>query len=197
MRANDRLVVAVIAALVLIGGMYLLVVSPERGKVTTLSGEITTEQTALQQAQTQLDSARQSVTAYVGHVHQIDTVMRAVPTSPAVAALIKTIVKLAGTKVDFHELGVSTGAGTAAGPNSLELSFTFGSNYGDLQSFLSALDALTVTDGTNVAATGRLFTVQSVTLSPKAPSSTTASIAATVYVQNPADGSTGATGATG
>lgn len=199
MRPRDRLVLALIVAVALVGGMWLILVSPERSKVSALDTQISAEQAALSQAQVQLSASRAAVAAYVGHVHQIDAVMRAVPKSPAESALIKTIVKLAGTKVDFQQLGVANGgAATTAGPLSLGLDFTFDANYGNLQSFLAAIDALTTTDGTNIGANGRLFTIQSVSLSPDPPNKTKASIVATVYQQNPAAiGVTGATGVTG
>jgi len=197
MKARDRLVLAIIAVALVAGGMWLLLVSPERSQINSLATQIDTQRAALVTAEGSLNQARDAVTAYVGHVHQIDAVMRAVPTSPAEADLIRTIVKLTGTKVDFHELDVGAQGASAAGPIALGLTFTFNSNYGDLQSFLSAVDALTATDGTNLSANGRLFTVQSVALSPEPPDKTRATVLAEVYVQNPATGGTGATGTTG
>ena len=197
MRPRDRLVIALIVAIALVGGMWLILVSPERSKISTLYTQISGQRVALGQAQAQLDASRAAVAAYVCHVHQIGAVMRAVPKSPAEAALIRTIVKLAGTKVDFQQLGVGGGGASAAGPLSLGLSFNFAANYGNLQSFLASVDALTTTDGTNLNAGGRLFTIQSVSLSPDPPNSTKATIVATVYQQNPATATVGVTGATG
>jgi hypothetical protein len=197
-KPRDRLVLAAIATLLVVGAMWVIVVSPERGQVSSLSAQILSEQAALTTAQTQLGTARDAVAAYVGHIHQIDQAVRAVPTSAGEAALIDTIVKLAGTKVDFHELDVGASTPSAAGPLSMSLNFTFNSNYGDLQSFLAAIDALTSTDGTNVTANGRLFTIQTVTLSPQGASATKATIIASVYQQNSTStGSVGATGASG
>jgi hypothetical protein len=193
-------VIAIVAGVFLIGAAWLLLVSPERGKVTSLTSQIATETAALTQAQAQLDSARGSVASYVDHIHVIDTAMRAVPSTPAEAALIRTIVKLAGTKVDFNQLDVGGGAASSAGPISMGLNFTFNANYGNLQNFLASIDALTTTDGTNIYSKGRLFTIQSVSLTPQGNGSTKASIVASVYQQDPsiaAAGATGATGATG
>lgn len=197
MKPRDRLVLAAIAAVLVAGAMWVILVSPERSKVDALVTQIAGEQAALTQAQTQLGTSRDAVAAYVGHIHQINQVVRAVPTSPGEVALINTIVKLAGTKVDFHELDVGATTPSSAGPLSIGLNFTFNSNYGDLQSFLAAVDALTSTDGTNVSANGRLFTIQTVTLAPADASQTKATIVATVYQQNPATAVAGATGATG
>ncbi|HXR13838.1 MAG TPA: hypothetical protein VN740_04190 [Solirubrobacteraceae bacterium] len=197
MRPRDRLVLALIATVLVAGAMWVILVSPERSQVNSLSTQIAAEQTALTGAQTQLTAARDAVAAYVGHIHQIDEVMRAVPTSPGEAALIKTIVKLAGTSVDFHELDVGTSNPSSAGPMAMGLTFTFNANYGNLQSFLSAIDALTSTDGTQVSSSGRLFTIQTVSLTPASSGSTKATIVASVYQQAPTAVATGATGATG
>jgi hypothetical protein len=199
MRPRDRLGLASVLAIVVIGAAWLLLVSPERSKVNSLSTQISSEQSALTQTQAQLDSARSSVAGYVGHIHAIDAAVRSVPTTPAEAQLIKTIVKLAGTKVDFKDLDIGSGSPSSAGPTALGLTFTFSSNYGNLQSFLSAIDALTTTDGGQISSKGRLFTIQSVSLTPTPGGNTSASIIASVYEQSPATvtGATGATGVTG
>ena len=199
MRPRDRLGLAGVLTVVVIGAMWLLLVSPERSKLNSLSTQITSEQAALTTAQSQLDSARASVASYVGNIHEIDAAVRSVPTSPAEAALIKTIVKLAGTKVDFKALNVGGSNADPAGPVAVGLTFSFDSNYGNLQSFLTAVDALTTTDGTHISSKGRLFAIQSVSLTPSTGGNTTASILASVYQQNPATltGVTGPSGATG
>jgi hypothetical protein len=200
MRPRDRLVAAAVAALILIGGMWVLLVSPERGKVATLDSLITNERSALAAAETQIASGRRAVAAYVGHLRQIDDVIRAVPQTPAEADVVATIDKLAGTKVDFRELDVSGASASATGPASFGLTFSFWTTYKGLQSFLTALDGLTSTDGTNVNANGRLFTVSSVSMSPLnsptlAPMNVTkATITAQAYVQGGLGATTGATG---
>jgi hypothetical protein len=197
MKVRDRLVVAGLAAALLAGAMWILVVSPERSQVTSLSSQIAAARSSLLGAQGQLASARRAASAYVGHVHQIDTVLRAVPPSPSEAALIQTITRLAGTKVDFHELDVGGGVTTGAGPLSLGLTFTFFTTYGDLQNFLAALDGLTTTDGPNVSSSDRLFTITAVSLVPFPGNRTKATITAQVYVQGGAASATGVAGATG
>jgi hypothetical protein len=206
MKVRDRLVLAGIAAALLAGAMWILLVSPERSQVTSLSSQIAGARSSLLTAQGQLASARRAASAYVGHVHEIDTVLRAVPPSPAEAGLVQTITKLAGTKVDFHELDVGAGVATTAGPQSLGLTFTFYTTYGDLQNFLAALDALTTADGSNVSSSDRLFTITAVSLTPAPSSKTKATISAQVYIQGGAaaaapgavaPGVAGATGATG
>jgi Tfp pilus assembly protein PilO len=197
MKVRDRLVLAVVAAIAVIAAMWLVVVSPERNQVTTLSGQIAGERESLQTAQAQLASSRVAVAGYVGHVHQIEAALRAIPVTPQEAALVRTIVNLAGTKVDFHNLSVQGAAAGAAGATGLTLSFEFNSTYGNLQNFLKEVDDLAKVDGTTLDADGRLFTIHSVSLEPSPPSSTNASVSAVVYEQAGPIGPTGATGASG
>ncbi len=211
MRVRDRLVIAVIVVVALAGGMWLMLVSPERATVATLSTQITAERAALVTAEAQVVSARRAATSYVSDLHQIDEVMRAVPEVPAEADVVATIDRLTGTYVqpDFREIDVGSNLATGAGPGSVELTFTYWTTYQGLQNFLAALDGLTVTDGHNVSASGRLFTVTSVTLAPLSspaapPNVTRATITAQVYLQGglsatvaPATGATGTTGVSG
>ena len=208
MRVRDRLVVAVIVAVALAGLMWVALVSPERAQVTTLDAQITTQRSALVGAEAQVASARHAVDGYVGHLHQIKEVIKAVPKVPAEAEVVATIDKLTGTKVepDFRELDVGSDTTTGTGPSALGLTFTYWTTYKGLQSFLKKLDSLTKTDGLNVNASGRLFTITAVSLAPlsssQAPANVTrASVTAEVYLQGaascavPATGATGATGA--
>jgi hypothetical protein len=197
MRVRDRLVLAVVAAVVVIAAMWLVVVSPERKQVTTLSGEIASERASLQDAQAALASSRVAVAGYVGHVHQIEAALRAIPVTPQEATLVRTIVNLAGTKVDFHNLDVQGASGAAAGATGLSLNFQFDATYGNLQNFLNEVDDLAKVDGTTLDADGRLFTINSISLTPAPPSSTTASVSAVVYEQAGPVGPTSATGASG
>lgn len=207
MRVRDRLIIAVIAAVVVVGAMWVLLVSPERGQVSSLSSQITAERAALGTAELQAAAARSAANGYVGHLHQIDEVMRAVPQTPAEANVVATIDQLAGQKVDFRTLSLGAGGATASGPTSLTTTFTFWTTYAGLQSFLTSLDNLTQTDGTALNASGRLFTVTNVALVPLGAASgapvngTSATITAQAYLQNvpaaPTTAPGGATGATG
>ena len=151
MKVRDRLVLSVLAAALVIGGMWVVLVSPERKQVSTLSSQIASERDSLAIAQAQLLKARQAADDYVANVHQIDAVLRAIPATAQEAQVIRTIVALAGTKVDFKNLGASTGASAPAGMQALSLTFNFASTYSNLQSFLAAMDALTKTNGSGAS----------------------------------------------
>ena len=197
MRVRDRLIVAVVAALVVVGAVYVVLVSPERSKVASLTSQVATAHSTLASAQASLAAARSSAAGYVDDVHAISQVMTAVPPTLNEPDLMALIAKLAGGQVDFHQINVGTTFATT-GPVALGLSFTFKSTYQQLQNFLAAIDALAQTDGKNIAAHGRLFTIASLTLAPISNGRTQATVTANVYTQgaNPV-AATGATGATG
>lgn len=206
MRVRDRLILAVIAAVVVVGAVWLVLVSPERSKASNLGTQITAERAALASAQASLAAARATAAGYPADVAAISHVMTAVPPDPQEANIVTTITKLAGTSVDVHEISVGAGAASATGPVSIGLTFTFKTTYSALESFIAKLDNLLKTDGTNIDASGRAFTVNSVSLQPLPPNKTTATVTLAAYAQNPAapvsastttpTGATGATGAT-
>jgi len=208
-KVRDRLVVAVLLVGVVLVATWMLLVSPERSQVSATATQVTAERGALTTAQSQLNSARTAATTYEGHLSQVAQVVHAVPQTAAEANLFSTIDKLAGVPVDFREIDITGPGATAVGPGELTLTFNMWTTYTDLRNFLSALDDLTVTDGTGVSAKGRLITVTSVALVPVNATPTVpanvlkATISAQAYLQptgiavTPPAGATGSTGVNG
>jgi hypothetical protein len=212
MRVRDRLLLAVVAAVIVVGAVWLVLVSPERSKASNLSAQITTERAALASAQASLAAARAMAAGYPADVAAISHVMTAVPPDPQESNIVTTITKLAGTSVDVHEISVGGPSASAAGPVAIGLTFTFKTTYSALESFIAKLDNLLKTDGTSIDASGRAFTVNSVSLQPLPPNKTTATVTVAAYSQNaaapvaasttppttptPLAGATGVTGAT-
>jgi hypothetical protein len=210
MRVRDRLILGVIAAVIVVGAVWLVLVSPERSKASNLGTQIATEHAALASAQASLAAAKATAAGYPADVAAISHVMTAVPPDPQESNIVTTITKLAGSSVDVHEITVGGAAATGTGPVSIGLTFTFKTTYSALESFIAKLDNLLKTDGTNIDASGRAFTVNSVSLEPLPPNKTTATVTVAAYAQNPAapvaaatttpttsTGATSATGATG
>jgi hypothetical protein len=203
MKVRDRLIVAAVAAIAVLGAFWLVLVSPERDTASSLSSQIAGEQTALSDARTSLAAARSAAAGYPGDVRALANVVTAVPTSIDEPTVISTITKLAGAKVDVHEIDVSDGDSAAAATpltgaaNALNLSFTFNSTYAGMQKFLAALDNLIQTDGTNIAVGGRMFTVSAISFKPSTTAGVAVAVTAQAYSQNvTAAGATGATGPT-
>jgi hypothetical protein len=196
MQVRDRLIIAAVAAVVAIGAVWLLLVSPERHEASSLSAQIATEQASLATAQASLASARSAAAGYRGNVHALAQVTTAIPASVDEPSVLRTITRLAGTTVDVHSVSVGGSATTAQGTNALALTFQFNTTYGSLQNFLVKLDRLIRTDGTNLVASGRLFTVSSISFVPQPSNKISATVTANAFSQG-GTGATGATGATG
>jgi hypothetical protein len=196
MKVRDRLIIAVVAAVIAIGAVWLLLVSPERNKASSLSAQIATEQAALGPAQASLVAARTAAAGYPSDVRALAQVITAIPRTVDEPGVIRTITKLAGTSVDVHEIDLGGDGASPQGPLELGLSFTFNSTYGALQAFIDSIDHLLSTDGANIVADGRLFTIEGVALSPVPPHGTRATVTAVAYDQAPAAApAAGATGA--
>ena len=193
--ARERLIIGIVAAIVVVGLVWVAVVSPERSTANGLSGQIVAEQQTLAQDQSQLALAEQSRTSYKSAVHAIAVLNTAVPLSDEVPALIRLVNALeAGHSVSWSTTSLSS-ASTADFP-AINLTFSFRAGYVNLQHFIAAIDSLTSTDGLNVAARGRLVTVNSLGLSPVGGGATAASVTMTVYQEGLGDGATGASGPT-
>jgi hypothetical protein len=186
-RALDKLIAAVVAAALLVGVVYLALVSPERNQASSLSAQIVTEQSALSAAQVSVTSARSAVSGYGSDVKELAQIVNAVPVNSDEPSMIRTLTTLAGTTVDVHTLNVGGPGAVAQGPTALGLTLTFMSTYRSLQNFITALDRLVATDGTNIVANGRLFTISGVALTPLGgkASMTRAAVTASSYSQTP------------
>ena len=185
-----------------VGGVWLLLVSPERSQVSSLSTQIAAERAALTDgAGLARPAARDAVAAYVGHVHQIDAVMRAVPTEPRrsrpdqddrearrhqgrLPRARRRLQQRARRRADRRSVSRSPSTRTTATSRASS----------------SRVDALTTHRRHELIASGRLFTIQSVSLAPEPPSKHRRRRSSpSVYRAEPGGrrGATGATGAAG
>jgi hypothetical protein len=205
MKVRDRLIVAVVGAIVVVAAVWLLLVAPERSKVSNLDTQINTARASLASAQATLASDRATAAGYPNDVAAISQVMTAVPPDPQEPNIVTTITKLAGTSVDVHEISVGGASSTPTGETGIGLTFTFHATYGALEGFVARLDNLLKTDGSEINASGRAFTVNSISLTPLTATEATATVTVVAYSQNASapvastatpTGSTGATGTT-
>jgi Tfp pilus assembly protein PilO len=188
MGPRERLIASVVAAIVVIAAMWIGLVSPKRKDANNLSASITTEQQALSGAQQQLAAAEQARAAYPAEARSLTLLTRAVPTSDQVPQLIRLINgEEASHKIDYTTTGF--GESLSGSFPSINLTFTFDDfSYIDLQQFLGAFDALTLTNGSSV-------TINSVSLTPTG-SKLSAQVNMTTY-EAPAATPFGASGAIG
>jgi Tfp pilus assembly protein PilO len=188
MGPRARLIIVVAVTLVAIVAMWVALVSPERSKATKLVAAISAERSAVTAAQQQVASGEQARLVYAGEVRSLAVLSQSVPASDDTPQLIGLINSLeVNHKVNYTTTAFASGA--AGGFDTLGLSFNFVANFLDLQQFLSAFDALTLTNGTGVLVNGRLVTINSVDLSPEGKS-LSATVSMTAYQAAPATSTT-------
>jgi Tfp pilus assembly protein PilO len=188
MGPRARLIIVVAVTLVAIVAMWVALVSPERSKATKLVAAISAEQSKVTAAQQQVASGEQARLVYAGEVRSLAVLSQSVPASDDTPQLIGLINSLeVNHKVNYTTTAFASGA--AGGFDTLGLSFNFVANFLDLQQFLSAFDALTLTNGTGVLVNGRLVTINSVDLSPEGKS-LSATVSMTAYQAAPATSTT-------
>jgi hypothetical protein len=212
MTTRDRLVVTAIAVLVVLAAGWMLVVSPERKKATTLEGEVNTAQTALASAEGQLANARAAQSRYSTAYSSIVNLGKAVPAGREVPSLVFELAQASqGQHVDLSSIQYGAGGGgsssasaaSAAGAapggfTAMPFTFVFNGSFTDLYNLFQQLDHYAVrTASGRIKVSGRLLTIQSAKLSPiasGAPAGGTqlsGQINATAYVLPAAQGLTG------
>jgi Tfp pilus assembly protein PilO len=179
MAQRERLIACLVVALIAVGAMWLILVSPERKSVVNLESQISAEHQTLSSDQAQLVSAEQARTKYPAELHAMNVLLTAVPLTDEEPQLIKLINGLENGHTIKWSSATFAPSSSGSFP-SLDLTFSFTANYLNLQSFLTALDSLARTDGLNVATSGRLATVNSISLSGVGKNMT-AGVTITVY----------------
>jgi Tfp pilus assembly protein PilO len=196
--ARERLIAVVVVAVVVLALFWILLVSPERSQASNLNSQIAAARSALESEQGQVAAGEQARSAYPAAVRAVTLLDAAVPLSDELPQLIRLIDRLeVGHVIGWQTTSISTGGSSSVGLSSIGLSFSFTASYARLQSFFTAIDALIGTDGTNVLVKGRLFTVDSVSLSPLAGHGAAATVSMTAYQQPVGTPATGLSAPTG
>ena len=219
MTGRDRMVLLGLIVLAVIAGGWMLVVSPERKKATSLETEVTTAQASLSTAEGELSSARAAQAQYSKAYASVVSLGKAVPASQEVPSLIFQLSHVTTQRnVDFNSIvtgsssasasaTASTGAVATAGFTQMPFTFEFNGGFFDLEKLFRSMTSFATYNSSGVIdVSGRLLTIQSVKLAPEATSgpttgpakkqSLTGTITATAYVLPASQGLTaGATAA--
>lgn len=204
MSTRDRLMLFGIALLAVLGGAWILAVSPARQKASKAAGEVSSARAQLVQAQSELAEARTAQLRYRTAYGQLASLGQAVPTSPEVPSLVYALDQASSRhQVQFSSVtaggsgsgsgssgsgsgGSSASGGASAGANGaaaaapftqMPFTFTFTGGYSDLIHLLTQLEGFTVqtTTGGKLRVSGRLLTIQSIQLNPPGTSANAAS----------------------
>jgi hypothetical protein len=201
MTGRDRIVIVVLAALAVVAAAWLLVLAPEREKATKLGAEVSTAQSQLTTAESEVSAARSAEADYPTEYASLVSLGKAVPTGQEVPSLIVQLAQATNEKqVEFTSItsggsasSSSSGASTAAastGFSAMPFTFVFNGSFFDLYDLFQQLNRFTLrTSAGTLQVSGRLLTIQSVALAPGASSGSgkssgqlTGTISATAYV---------------
>jgi hypothetical protein len=214
MTGRDRIVIVVIAALAVVAAAWLLVLAPEREKATKLGAEVSTAQSQLTTAESEVSAARSAEASYPTEYASLVNLGKAVPTGQEVPSLIVQLSQATNEKqVEFTSItsggsasssSSSSGATPAAASaafSAMPFTFVFNGSFFNLYDLFQQLNHFTLrTSSGSLQVSGRLLTIQSVQLAPGASSGSgkssgqlTGTISATAYVLPASQAATTAT----
>jgi Tfp pilus assembly protein PilO len=201
MTARDRLVLAAVAALAILGVVWVMLVSPERKTASKLATEVSAASAQLATVQGEAANARLAQARYSSAYTSVVNLGKAVPPSEEVPSLIYQLAQASNEKhVEFNSItagaeGSAASSGAAATPAATPTSFTqmpftfiFNGSFSDLYHLFLQLNKATVrTTSGGLQVSGRLLTLQGVKLEPAAegksgPQKLMGTITATAYV---------------
>ncbi len=216
MTGRDRIVIIVLAALAVVAAAWLLMLAPEREKATKLGAEVSTAQSQLTTAESEVSAARSAEAGYPTEYASLVNLGKAVPTGQEVPSLIVQLAQATNEKnVEFTSItsggsaaGSSSGTSTAAasaGFSAMPFTFVFNGSFFDLYDLFQQLNRFTLrTSSGSLQVSGRLLTIQGVQLAPgassgsgKSSSQLTGTITATAYVLPASQAAATATSPTG
>ena len=112
LRRRDRIALAVVAVLALLGGFYLMVLKPERQKVADLNTQIAAQKATLTQAEQSYASGRAAQTSLKADAAEWTSLRLAVPDQSDIPALLRTLQKTAA-QVHVSMQAISLNGGTS------------------------------------------------------------------------------------
>lgn len=180
MTGRDRIVGAGVAAIVVLGGVWMEVVSPERSKVSTAASKVESAHSQLESARSELTKAKYAQEKYSEAYSSVVRLGRAVPADQEIPGLIYELDQASDHRnVEFASIAPST-TGTGAqtpkaakekeastGFQAMPFTFTFNGSFADLYHLMTTLQGYATTTSTGeLKVAGRLLTIQGFKLAP-------------------------------
>lgn len=206
----------VVVVLGVLAAGWMLGVSPERQKAAKLSTEEGEAQATLATAQSQLAEAQGAQAQYSTAYASVVKLGKAVPAEEQVPSLVYELDQASNQKdVEFASIATGTAgsspapaaaatATASAGFTQMPFTFVFRGSFFDLNHLLSTVDKFTLNTAAGVQVSGRLLTIQGISLERKQESGEgsakgssgegevlTGTITATAYVLPPGQAVTG------
>lgn len=196
MSVRDRTILAVIGLVAAVLAPWILVIQPKRDQAAKLQRQINAEQSQLNGVRAQLAQGTAAKAAFATSYATLVRLGEAVPTDDNTPSLIYELQSAAhGSKVNFLGLTFNAGAGGSSAPppssssSSSQVStatlppgavigpagfpiepftFTFQGSFFNLGSFVGRLQKFVTANNQNVSVSGRLMTLNAITLGPGA-----------------------------
>jgi Tfp pilus assembly protein PilO len=210
------MIAVVVAAVALVAGSWLLVISPKRDQAAKLERQVGNAQSQLDGIRAELAQAQAARRTFATEYTELVRLGEAVPTDDNVPSLIYQLQGAAGkARVDFRGLQLNPGAGASApsspsasqaatatlppgatvGPAGFPIepfTFTFQGNFFHLADFFHRLERFVVATNKRVSVSGRLMTLNSINLGAASQGfpQISATISATTYLVPQSEGLT-------
>lgn len=193
MSASNRVIVAMVAAVVLVGAFWILILSPKRQEASDLAATATELQATLAQHEVEVSEALEAKKGFSDDYEQLVVLGKAVPAEDDTASLLVALNRIAhGAHVRFQEIKLEEGEGEAPAPTAAGLesaptevaasllplgatvgpaglavmpyNLKFTGDFSDVSDFIKGLDELVRTTDSGVSVDGRLITVDGFSL---------------------------------
>lgn len=195
MKSRDRLVLAVLGVAGVMAALWFFAVAPKRDEAKAVTAQVTAAEKRRDAAKAQAAVAEQAKTSYRGDYATVARLGKAVPTKADVPSLVYQLENAArAAKVDFRSINVQSAPASApaspspaspttsskdgtspaappatsssAGIEPVEFQFAFQGTFFSLHRLLKEIDRFSRVNGSKVSVSGRLLTIQTVTLNP-------------------------------
>jgi Tfp pilus assembly protein PilO len=183
MTGRDRIVAVFVVVAIVLAAVWIELVSPKRSEANKLASQVSAAKAQLETAEGQVADARTAQSQYAAAYSTMVDLGKAVPPTEEVPSLIDQLTLASDEKnVYFASIaGGGTAGGSSAGAASsssasasaaapsagaLPFTFSFEGSYFDLERLFRRLASLTTINAAgDIEVSGRLLTIQSVTLS--------------------------------
>jgi len=193
-KSRDKFLLGVVAVIAVFAGAWMLVIQPKRQDARKLETQITAARTDLAGVSARAAQYRAARERLLHHPQAFAKAGRALPNRVSMPELLRTLTRTArGTGVTIGDLTVSggssdSGAGstssTTPGISSVGLQLSFNGDFLALHRYLERLQRFVQVSSKDVAARGRLVSLDNVQLS-QGDGGLSAKVGATVYVLQP------------
>ena len=215
MTSRDRAIVGVVVVLAVVLGGWFLVVQPKRSQASNLQTQINSEQSSLQTEQAAVASGLAAKASYSSFYTELARLGEAVPAdvdTPSLIYQVQAAATASGVNFVSLSLGAAPGSSsstvatpasaatgaTGGGLASQPISFTFTGSFFRVANFLGRLERFVTATNKQLAVSGRLMTLNSlsITAGPTGFPAITAAITATSYLLPAGSSSTSSASAT-